>query len=51
MTTFNWTIATLEYDLQPSNMDGAVQGMSSDASIFVNGTGQRPSTVFGHVFL
>ena len=24
MTTFNWTIATLEYDLQPSDMDGAV---------------------------
>ena len=24
MTTFNWTIATLEYDLQPSEMDGAV---------------------------
>jgi len=24
MTTFTWTIATLEYDLQPSDMDGAV---------------------------
>ena len=24
MTTFNWTIAILEYDLQPSDMDGAV---------------------------
>jgi hypothetical protein len=24
MTTFNWTIATLEYDIQPSDMDGAV---------------------------
>lgn len=24
MTTFNWTIQTLEYDLQPSDMDGAV---------------------------
>ena len=24
MTTFNWTIATLEYDLQPPDMDGAV---------------------------
>ncbi len=24
MTTFNWTIATLEYDLQPAEMDGAV---------------------------
>ena len=24
MTTFNWTISTLEYDLQPSDMDGAV---------------------------
>jgi len=24
MTTFNWNVATLEYDLQPSDMDGAV---------------------------
>ena len=24
MATFTWTIATLEYDLQPSDMDGAV---------------------------
>ena len=24
MTTFNWSIQTLEYDLQPSDMNGAV---------------------------
>jgi hypothetical protein len=24
MTTFNWNVATLEYDLQPSDMAGAV---------------------------
>ena len=24
MTTFNWSIQTLEYDLQPSDMSGAV---------------------------
>ena len=24
MTTFNWVISTLEYDIQPADMDGAV---------------------------